>query len=87
MLMLLLYVKFLGISALFKTGKDSTIVTHNMIVQRIEAMGKLEVTKYYIKDVVEHKKKVSWGLDRKAVLIISGEVVGCIDLKKLILRA
>ncbi|MCS6824776.1 MAG: DUF4230 domain-containing protein [Cytophagaceae bacterium] len=81
LLVLSFWMKLPGLSG-FLNSKDSTVITHNMIVERIEAMGKLELTKYYIKDVIEHEKKVKWGLDRKAVLIISGEVVGCVDLKK-----
>lgn len=56
---------------------------HNMVVEKIEALGKLETAKYYIKDVVEHTEKETWLPDPRVLLILSGEVTGCIDLSKL----
>lgn len=58
-------------------------VTHNMVVQQIEALGRLELVKYTIKDVMEYRKKRQWLPDSKTALIISGEVVGCVDLAKI----
>lgn len=54
-----------------------------MIVEKVEALGKLELVKFYLKDIVEHTERISWWpFDPKAVLVVSGEVVGCIDLTK-----
>ncbi|RYD77489.1 MAG: DUF4230 domain-containing protein [Sphingobacteriales bacterium] len=63
--------------------RESSI--HHMIVEKTEQMGKLEVVKYRIKDVVEQKIERSWlnGGDTKVLVIVSGEAVGCIDLKLL----
>lgn len=59
-------------------------ITNNIIVEKIELLGKLELCKFYIKDIVEHKKIAPWyDLDSKVVLIISGEAIGCIDLRKI----
>ena len=74
--------KFSGFS-FFSKAKDSTVVTNNMIVEKIESIGKLELTKFYIKDVVEHSEIQQWWPDPKVILIVSGEVVGCIDLTKI----
>lgn len=63
--------------------KDTFIVTSHMIVEKIVPMGKLELCKFYIKDVMEHEEIKSWQPDPKIVLIISGEAVGCIDLTKI----
>lgn len=63
--------------------KDTFIVTNQMIVEKIVPMGKLELCKFYIKDVMEHEEIKSWQPDPKIVLIISGEAVGCIDLTKI----
>ena len=86
-LTLLLILAFLfGVWFLYKkvTNPDKvTETTHNMVVERIEALGKLETAKYYIKDVVEHTEKETWLPDPKVLLILSGEVTGCIDLTKL----
>jgi hypothetical protein len=58
------------------------ITTHHTVLQEITAMGKLELVKYNFKDVVEHEIVKEWLPDAKAVLIVSGEAVGCIDLTK-----
>ncbi len=76
----LLYIQWTG----SKDKEDKFVVTNNMVVEKIEAIGKLELCKYYIKDVVEQKQIKNWYLpNSKVVLIISGEVTGCIDLKKI----
>jgi hypothetical protein len=59
------------------------IATHNMIMDKVEAVGKIELVKYYIKDIVEHEEIKNWWPDPKVILIISGEAVGCIDLTKI----
>lgn len=59
-------------------------ITNNIIVEKIELLGKLELCKFYIKDIVEHKKIAPWyDKNSKVVLIISGEAIGCIDLTKI----
>jgi hypothetical protein len=69
----------------YKTKKDNQIVvTNSMVVEKVESLGKLELCKYYIKDIVEQKEIKSWYLpNSKVILIISGEVTGCLDLKKI----
>jgi hypothetical protein len=67
----------------FNIGREAAIVSnHNVVLERIEALGKLELVKYKFRDVLEHKIEYDWYPDSKALLIISGEAVGCIDLKK-----
>lgn len=65
--------------------EDETVhISHNMVVQEIETLGRLEVVKYNIKDVIEYEKVRNWLLpNSKTALIVSGEVIGCIDLHKL----
>ncbi len=58
---------------------------HQMIVDRIESMGKLEVVKYSFKDILEHKRNSTvWGvgISSKTLLIIGAEAVACVDLMK-----
>lgn len=63
---------------------DKIEVTNNLIIEKIELLGKLELCKFYIKDIVEHKEIAPWyDKDSKVVLIISGEAIGCIDLRKI----
>ncbi len=52
------------------------------ILTKVESMGKLELVKYHVKDVVEQKLVREWLPDPSAILIVSGEIVGCIDLTK-----
>lgn len=55
-------------------------VTHDMVVLKIEEMGKLEVVKYNMQNIVEYKKMRQWLPNAKTALVAVGEVVGCIDL-------
>lgn len=66
-------------------GEDDKIeVTNHVIIEKIELLGKLELCKFYMKDIVEHKVIKPWyDKDSKVVLIISGEAVGCIDLRRI----
>jgi len=71
---------------IFGSGEPATpIVTHNVTLEQIEAMGKLELVKYKFRDVLEYKVgNTSWyGSGSKVLVIISGEAVGCIDLTKI----
>ncbi len=78
--MYLLYIQFKNP---FRIEEDKTVVTNNMILDKVESIGKLELCKYYIKDIIEQKEIKDWLPDSKVVLIVSGEVTGCIDLKKI----
>ncbi len=56
---------------------------HMLSVDKIEKMGKLELVKVNIKDVLEQTSERPFYLpNAKAVLIISGEVIAGIDLEK-----
>lgn len=58
--------------------------SHHLIVERMEALGRLELVRYYLKDIVEHTERIKWWpFDPKAILIVSGEVVGCLDLSRI----
>ena len=61
-----------------------------VLVERIEAMGKLELVKYSFQEVTEMKELspsvlslIKLDADSKAILISRGEAVGCIDLTKM----
>ncbi|MEQ8414753.1 MAG: DUF4230 domain-containing protein [Imperialibacter sp.] len=66
---------------------------HQVLLKEIEALGKLELVKYRMQDVVEIERlskryldlgifRIQDGGDSKAVLIAAGEAVACIDLLK-----
>ena len=52
------------------------------MIEKITNIGKLELVKYSMKDVIE--KKVSRPIlpDKRILFVASGEVTGCIDLTK-----
>jgi hypothetical protein len=60
-------------------------VTHNTVLTQVEALGKLELVRYRFKDVVEYKRSAKYPFlpDAKAALIVGGEAVGCLDLRKI----
>ncbi len=62
---------------------DTQEVDHNIILQKVTAMGKLELVKYRFKDVIESRINKQFLPDAKVMLIVEGEAVGCIDLTKL----
>lgn len=70
---------------IFSSEPPQPIITHNITIDQIEAMGKLELVKYKFRDVLEYKVgNSSWyGTGSKILVIISGEAVGCIDLTKI----
>ena len=71
-------------NSLFSIGdKPETIITHDIVVKEMQQLGKLELVRYKLKDVMEYKEVKRFMPDAKALLIISGEVVGCIDLQKI----
>jgi len=73
---------FFLFGAFSESNKTETVITNHMIVEKIESIGKLELCKMYVKDIIEQKEVKSWYIpDAKVMLIISGEATGCIDLK------
>ncbi|MCE6990895.1 DUF4230 domain-containing protein [Dyadobacter sp. CY323] len=62
------------------SGKDQTETLHTIVLEEITAMGKLEVVKYNFKDVVEQEIVKMWLPNAKAILIVQGEAIGCVDL-------
>ena len=63
-------------------GEDKTETMHTLVLQEISAMGNLELVKYNFKDVVEQEIVKTWLPNAKAVLIVQGEAIGCVDLTK-----
>lgn len=68
----------------FSFFKDaSTETTHMMVLEKMSTLGKLELAKYTFKDIVEQKIIQDFLPDPKALLIVYGEAVGCIDLNQI----
>ncbi|MBC7446876.1 MAG: DUF4230 domain-containing protein [Hymenobacteraceae bacterium] len=57
-------------------------VTHQTVLRAVEDLGKLELVRYQFRDVIEYTER---GLlvDDKLALIVAGEAVGCLDLRKI----
>lgn len=63
---------------------DTEVVSnHNVLLEKIEAIGKLELVKYRFSDVIEHTNKTDFLPDASVLLIVKADAVGCIDLTKL----
>ncbi|TLV00836.1 DUF4230 domain-containing protein [Dyadobacter luticola] len=65
------------------SGKDNVETMHNLVLQEVSAMGKLELVKYNFKDVVEQQIVKMWLPNAKAILIVQGEAIGCVDLTQM----
>ncbi len=57
-------------------------VTEDVMVEKITSMGKLELVKYSMKDVLEKKQVHTILPDERVLFVAVGEVTACIDLTK-----
>ena len=64
---------------LFASRKE---MKEDVMVQKITSMGKLELVKYSMKDVIEQKEVRTILPDKRILFVAVGEVTGCIDLTK-----
>lgn len=58
-------------------------LTETGMVQKIASMGKLELVKYTMKDIIEQKEIHPILPDSKVLFLAVGEVTACIDLTKI----
>ncbi|WP_375443675.1 DUF4230 domain-containing protein [uncultured Fibrella sp.] len=70
-------------SCLARFTRQPAQTSHSVVLERVTALGKLELVRYTFKDIVEHEQPNMLLPNSRAVLIIEGEAVGCIDLTKL----
>ncbi len=59
------------------------VISNTSLISEMKAIGKLELTKITIKDVMEYQLELDWALDKKVLMVFGGEVVGCIDLSQI----
>jgi hypothetical protein len=64
----------------FNTAR--TEVSEDVMVEKITSMGKLELVKYSMKDVLEKKQVHTILPDERVLFVAVGEVIACIDLTK-----
>jgi hypothetical protein len=81
--LILLVAGYLFISKKFSIN-TSTETKQQLLIEKIEAIGKLELVRYQIRDVVEHKAKTDYLPEASVLLIVKAEAVGCIDLSKVV---
>ncbi|MBE7174867.1 MAG: DUF4230 domain-containing protein [Mucilaginibacter polytrichastri] len=62
---------------------SKTEVSADVMVERITDMGKLELVKYAMKDVIERKHIRQFLPDERVLFVAVGEVTACIDLTKI----
>jgi hypothetical protein len=60
-----------------------TEITDDAMVEKISSMGKLELVKYEMKDVIEKKEMHFLMPDSRVLFVAVGEVTACIDLTKI----
>jgi len=72
-----------GIFKRLRSAGSQTVVTHEAIIEEIKTMGKMELATLYVKDIIEYKEERAFLPDSKVLLMVSGEVNGCVDLQKL----
>ncbi len=63
-------------------GKPQIIHNHNIVLEKIEQLGRLELVKYKFKDIYDYVEK-GYLANETVGIIVSAEAVGCIDLKKI----
>jgi hypothetical protein len=60
-----------------------TDVSEDVMVEKITSMGKLELVKYSMKDVIEKKQVHVLLPDERVLFVAVGEVTACIDLTRI----
>jgi hypothetical protein len=57
--------------------------THNMVLKEMSTLGKLELSKFAFRDVIEQELVRDYLPNPKAILIVQGEAIGCLDLTQI----
>jgi len=66
----------------FDLGAPKVELKEDLMIERITDIGKLELVKYSMKDVIERKELRYFFPDQRVLFIAVGEVTGCIDLRR-----
>lgn len=75
----LVFIFFYFKRELFETRTE---LTDDLMIEKITDMGKLELVKYSMKDVLERKEIRTFLPDQRILFVATGEATGCIDLTK-----
>lgn len=60
-----------------------TETRHHVVLEKMVALGKLELVRYQFLDIVEHEIVKPLLPNARALLVVRGEAVGCLDLTKI----
>lgn len=63
-------------------GIKDVRTTHRVVLEKMTTLGKIELSKFTFKDIVEQELVRDFLPNPKALLIVQGEAIGCIDLQK-----
>ncbi len=96
LLLLALLLWSLGVKLPGSGESKTEVIETTTILEKVESIGKMELVKYNFKEIYDYQsisegkivgsstlKTYDFSPDLKAVLIASGEAVGCIDLTKI----
>lgn len=64
-------------------SEEKSLETNDIAITEIMAIGKMELVKLNVKDVLEYNIKRDYLPDSKVLLVVSGEIAGCVDLTKI----
>lgn len=68
---------------LYKDKGSTSFSKHSTIITQVEKLGRLEVVKYNIQDIMEYKKIRRWLPNSNTMMKVAGEVIACIDLTRI----
>jgi len=66
-----------------KTFNEVSEITNDAAITKIQAIGKLELVQINIKDVLEYTIKRDYLPDSRMLIMVNGEMAGCVDLQKI----
>ncbi|SDK69545.1 Protein of unknown function [Catalinimonas alkaloidigena] len=82
----LIYLAYYHLPRLWRPdpSPQNVTTTHHTLVEKIEALGRMELVRYHFTDVIDHEVVREWFLPNAQVhLLVRGEAIGCIDFAKL----
>jgi len=82
MLLITCFLIFLFFYIKHEFTASRTEITDSGMVQKISSMGKLELVKYEMKDIIDQKEVHPILPDSRVLFLAVGEVTACIDLTK-----
>jgi hypothetical protein len=83
LLLVILYVMYLSQQQKQPATMTREAISAGLLVE-VEALGKIELVKYTVKDIIPYKKtNPAFMPNYEVLLVVGGEAVGCIDLGKL----